>query len=169
MNIIANALKNLKITAIYRIVTSGYTDRYLMSDVIYSTKINDAAFEWRDKDDAIRGLAAIAEIAGESIALGEITEWVCKAPRAAWGHYEDGTESGTVRINPVTIKAVLDANNPSIRDEYREKAAEQAKQVTDEERKFIRWHLSECNRRNQRLIDAGVRAGFETQVRIDNL
>jgi hypothetical protein len=148
-----------------RITTSGYQDRFLRIDAEYVASIGEDGdgpiLRWRNEEEARSAIEALTGAEWREVyemAKGCETNYV--------GLWQSKASSWSGPIRPNVIDAVLRCVQTNYTETARSEAASVAATVTKDERAFVAWGLAECNRLNQRLVDAGLRRGTETQVHI---
>jgi len=141
-------LENLSIRRTWVIATSGYKDRFLVSDTVITSSMLGGHFQWTREEEAADAIMAIADVSG--VKADYVT--VCKAIRDVkpinLGSYRAGDSYVSGPIDIQAVQAVLDAHKQGLRPEYLALAVEKAALAGEREKCFIRHHLAECNRIN---------------------
>jgi hypothetical protein len=179
-----DVLRNtLTATGTVRVATSGYADRYLMCDYAWSAKLVDdtlsgtPTLRWNSQDEARTAILALCEMLDPSSPgdpLGKHWDDVCEMINECHRNIrfvgtwlsDRGRKCCSGEVRWSVLCDFLTSINESVSEQARLSATARLAGMTGNERDFLRWSLAECNRTNQRLVDAGSRVGIDTQVNV---
>ena len=158
------SLDNISVHSSYRIVTSGYTDRYVQCDstsIAISVSVDDSGAEYVVRfdayADAINYLIVVHGMAEEYV-----NNTINGAPKHAGLSWEyKGTSSKTRNIE--TVRQILSIMSISTKREVREQYAREAP-LTPDVYYAVCTGLYRCNESNRLMKKRGLRDSYQVLV-----